>query len=137
MYKFKTVILATLLTIPFAGVGAVSAKALRDEPSIDGPMLKVALAIEISDKCSSIEARKLKGLNFLWGLKTAAKKLGYSDDEIKAYVDSKAEKSRMRALGEAYVRDKGLNPTSAADLCRLGQQEIAANSLTGSLLRNR
>lgn len=135
MYTFKTVILATLLTVPFAG--AASAKALRDEPSIDGPMLGVAIAIEISDQCSSIDARKLKGLNFLWGLKTAAKELGYSDDDIKAYVDSDAEKSRMRALGEAYVRNAGLNPTSGADLCTLGQQEIAAKSLIGSLLRNR
>jgi hypothetical protein len=135
MYRFKTVILAALLTIPFAG--AVSAKALRDEPSIDGPMLSVAIAIEISDKCPSIDARKLKGLNFLWGLKNAAKKLGYSDDEIKEYVDSKAEKARIRDLGEAYVRARGLNPTSDADLCALGQQEIAAKSLTGSLLRNR
>ena len=137
MYTFKTTLLAALLIPTFAGISAASAKNLRDEPTIDGPMLKVAIAIEISDKCSSIEARKLKGLNYLWGLKTAAKDLGYSDAEIKAYVESSAEKSRIRALGEAYVRAKGLNPTSDVDLCTLGTQEIAANTLTGSLLRER
>jgi hypothetical protein len=135
MYRFRSVILAALLIAPLAG--GANAKSLRDEPTIDGPMLNVAIAIEISDKCSSIDARKLKGLNFLWSLKTKAAGLGYSDDQIKAYVESDAEKSRIRALGEAYVRAAGLNPTSDADLCTLGQQEIAAKSLIGSLLRNR
>ena len=133
MYKFKSVILATLLTLPLAG--AVSANALRDEPTIDGPMLSVALAIEISDKCPSIDARKLKGLNYLWGLKTAAKKLGYSDADIKAYIDNRTKKTRIRKLGEAYVRSKGLNPASTSDLCTLGANEIVANTLTGSFLR--
>lgn len=137
MYKLKTTLIAALLITPLVGISTASAKNLRDEPTIDGPMLKVAIAIEISDKCSSIDARNLKGLNYLWGLKTAAKKLGYSDDEIKEYVDSSAEKSRIRSLGEAYVRAAGLNPTSNADLCTLGEAEIAANSLIGSLLRKR
>ncbi|RPE71094.1 hypothetical protein EDD53_0207 [Pacificibacter maritimus] len=135
MHSYKSVFWAATLVASIAGTA--SAKSLRDEPTIDRPMLSVALAIEISDKCSSIEARKLKGLNYLWGLKSAASKLGYSDDEIKEYVESDAEKSRIRGLGEAYVRSKGLNPTSDADLCTLGEQEIASNTLTGSLLRSR
>jgi hypothetical protein len=135
MHSFKSIVLATTLIASFAG--GASAKSLRDEPTIDRPMLSVALAIEISEKCSSIDARKLKGLNYLWGLKNAAKSLGYSDSEITSYVESDAEKSRIRSLGEAYVRQAGLNPTSAADLCTLGLKEIAANTLTGSLLRKR
>ncbi|SEK70467.1 DUF5333 domain-containing protein [Pacificibacter marinus] len=139
MSKFKTLIFTSLLLVPLSGIAASAAiaKDLRDEPTIDRPMFAVALAIEISDKCTSIDARKLKGLNVLWGLKTKASKLGYSDAEIKAYVESDAEKSRMRRLGEIYVKSKGLNPTSGVDLCTLGQQEIAVNSLTGSLLRSR
>lgn len=135
MYTFKSVILAAMIMAPFAG--AASAKSLRDEPTIDGPMLSVAIAIEVSDKCPSIDARKIKGLNYLWGLKSAAKKLGYSDAQIKAYVESDAEKARMRKLGESYVRSKGLNPASVADLCTLGSNEIVANTLTGSFLRIR
>lgn len=139
MPKFTTILLACLLMVPLTGfsASAASAKTLRDEPSIDGAMLGVAIAIEVSDKCSSIDARKLRGLNFLWGLKSKASKLGYSDDEIKAYIESDTEKSRMRRLGETYVRQAGLNPASTADLCTLGEREIAAQSLIGSLLRSR
>jgi hypothetical protein len=135
MYTFKSVMLAAMIMVPLAG--AANAKSLRDEPTIDGPMLSVAIAIEVSDKCPSIDARKIKGLNYLWGLKSAAKKLGYSDAQIKAYVESDAEKARMRKLGESYVRSKGLNPASVADLCTLGSNEIVANTLTGSFLRIR
>ena len=44
MYKFKSVILAAMLAAPLAS--AANAKSLRDEPTIDGPMLSVAIAIE-------------------------------------------------------------------------------------------
>lgn len=116
--------------------GAASAKpALRDVQEIDGKMLQVGLALEISKKCASIDARKLKGLNILWGIKKRANALGYSDDEIDAYRKSDAEKARLKAKGAAYVKSKGLDPNSAADLCTLGKSEIAAGSLIGSLLR--
>ncbi len=135
MYKFKSAVVAALVMTTVAATA--SAKSLRDEPTIDRPMLSVAMAIEISDKCPSISARTLKGLNYLWGLKSAAKRLGYSDAEIKSYVESDAEKARMRDLGEAYMRSKGLDPASVADLCTLGSNEIVANTLTGSFLRIR
>ncbi|MEN8831384.1 MAG: DUF5333 domain-containing protein [Pacificibacter sp.] len=135
MYKFKSAVIAALVMNTVAATA--SAKSLRDEPTIDRPMLSVAMAIEISDKCPSISARTLKGLNYLWGLKSAAKRLGYSDAEIKSYVESDAEKARMRDLGEAYMRSKGLDPASVADLCTLGSNEIVANTLTGSFLRIR
>jgi hypothetical protein len=130
----KTLILSASL---LAGASAaVSAKTLRDEPLIDNSMLRVALALEISEKCDSLSARKLKGLNYLWGLKSKASKMGYSDDEIRAYVDSKSEKTRMRARGEAYVKAAGFNPALAEDLCALGRQEISKDSLIGSFLRS-
>lgn len=121
---------ATLL----AGMAAAK-PALRDVPEIDDQMLKIGLALEISEQCDSIAARKLKGLNVLWSLKKRANALGYSDDEINAYRKSEAEKARIRALGEDYVKSKGLDPKSAADLCRLGKAEIADGSVIGSLLK--
>lgn len=130
--NMKTAALAILIALP----GAVAAKVpLRDVPAIDGNMLWVALAIEISNKCDTIAPRTLKGLSYLYGLKKSAERLGYSEDEIKAYVDSDAEKARMRKKGEAYVKARGLNPNDTADLCKLGRQEIEKGSQIGALLR--
>ncbi|WP_136634979.1 DUF5333 domain-containing protein [Pseudooceanicola onchidii] len=118
------------------GATAATAKVpLRDVPEIDNQMFSVAMAIEISDKCDSISPRTLKGLNFLFGLASQAKGMGYTKAEIDAYRKSDAEKARIRAKGEAYVREKGLDPAKPADLCKLGQMEMAANSQIGSFLK--
>ena len=114
---------------------AVAKPALRDVKAVDDNMLWVALALEISNKCGEISARKVKGISFLWSLKRKANSLGYSDTEIDTYRNSNAEKARIRARGEKYVKAKGLNPSVTVDLCKLGHAEIAKNSQIGALLR--
>ena len=123
---------ALVMTLPAMAAGKPN---LRDLPEIDDRMLWVAMAIEISDRCPTIEPRTLRGLNYLWSIRNQAQALGYSTSEIKAYADSDAEKARMRARGEAYVRAQGLNPDNNADLCKLGQAEIAKGSQIGAFLR--
>ena len=123
---------ALVMTLPAMAAGKPN---LRDLPEIDDRMLWVAIAIEISDRCPTIEPRTLRGLNYLWSIRNQAQALGYSTSEIKAYADSDAEKARMRARGEAYVRAQGLNPDNNADLCKLGQAEIAKGSQIGAFLR--
>lgn len=121
-----------------AGVvqAAADAKApLRDVREIDDNMLWAGIALRISEKCGEIDARTLKGLNFLWSIKKKANALGYSDDEINAYRKSDAEKARIEARGKAYVKSKGFDPGDAGDLCELGHAEIARNSVIGTLLK--
>lgn len=136
--------LATALTLTAAlAFGSASASdastdprpPLRDVPQIDGPMLWVAMAIEISDKCPEIDPRNLKGLLVLHDLRGKALDLGYTKDEIEDYATSKQEKARMRELGEQYVKSQGLDPEKTADLCMLGKTEIARNSQIGVLLK--
>ncbi|WP_417270316.1 DUF5333 domain-containing protein [Celeribacter sp.] len=121
-----------LLAVPLS---ASALPPLSSVEEIDNNMLFVAIAIEISDECPTIDARKLKGLNFLWTLKAVASEMGYSNEEIEAYVKSKDEKARIRAKGAAYARAHGVDPTTTAGLCALGEMEIAKGSVIGSLLR--
>lgn len=118
---------------------------LREVKEIDDRMFAIALAIEISDRCGSIAPRTVQGLLKLNSLRSVAKRMGYSDKEIRAYVRSDAEKARLRKRGEDYVQSQGLDPTSDADLCTLGRTEIgkcaqskeSKCSLTGSLLKEK
>ncbi|RFP89734.1 hypothetical protein DZK27_04500 [Rhodobacteraceae bacterium 63075] len=126
---------AVLMMAGVFASAAMAKPALRDVAEIDDQMLRVGLALEISEQCDEIEARTLKGLSFLWSVKRRANALGYTNDEINAYRKSDEEKARIRARGEAYVKSKGLDPTSAADLCKLGKAEIAEGSVIGSLLK--
>lgn len=128
----------TLAIASAVGLNAGAAMArppLSEVKEIDTDMLWVALAIEISDTCGDIAPRTLKGLATLNSLRSRASALGYSSQEIKAYVQSDVEKARIRSLGEAYVKSKGLNPADSGDLCALGFAEIDRNSQIGVLLK--
>ena len=71
----------------------------------------------------------------MWDLRSKAHDLGYTDSEIRAYVDSDAEKDRMRARGEAYLATNGVTYDNPNSFCTLGQDEIKRNSAIGVYLR--
>lgn len=130
-------ILRTLILIG-AVVAPVSADAkppLRDVKEIDNELYYIAIANEISDYCTSISGRRMKAIGVMWGLKSQANKLGYSDKEIRAYVESDAEKDRMRAKGEAYLAANGVSYDNPKSFCTLGRKEIERNSAIGVYLR--
>lgn len=133
--KFLIPGLVSSLILGLSATTAAAKIPLRDVPEIDNPMFAVAMAIEISDKCETIQPRTLKGVKFLWTLADKAKSMGYTKAEIDEYSKSDKEKARMRVKGEAYMRTKGLDPKKPGDLCKLGQMEMAQGSQIGSFLR--
>ncbi|MEM9576077.1 MAG: DUF5333 domain-containing protein [Pseudomonadota bacterium] len=115
--------------------GAVAAKpALRDVPEIDDGLFVVGLAHEIRKNCPSIEARLFKAFGFLRGLERDARDLGYTEDEIRTHLKSKAEKKRLRARAAQYMEAQGFGQDKAG-YCALGKAEIARASEIGALLR--
>lgn len=107
---------------------------LRDVPRIDDGLFAVGLAHEIHKKCPTISARMLKGIGTLRALQSEARDLGYTDAEIRAHVDSRAEKQRLRARAADYMKQRGLGQTPQ-DYCALGRAEIAQQTDIGALLR--
>ncbi|MDJ0823300.1 MAG: DUF5333 domain-containing protein [Paracoccaceae bacterium] len=108
---------------------------LRDVAEIDDGLMAVAIADEIRKTCDDISARMFRAMATLSDLKSRAKSLGYSEEEIEDYVTSKAEKTRMRAKAEAFLADQGVDAKSDRELCRFGKKEIARTSDIGRLLR--
>ncbi|SHJ66231.1 hypothetical protein SAMN05444000_11182 [Shimia gijangensis] len=116
--------------------GAAAAKPpLSQVAEIEDVLFSAAVGFEISNKCDSISPRKLKALSRAWKLRSRANALGYTDAEIKEYVESKAEKARMRAKGEAYLKAHGAIYGLPETFCAVGRAEIAKNSAIGALLR--
>lgn len=128
----KPFALAALMTLP---VAAEAKPPLRDVKEIDNELYYIAIANEISEYCPSISGRRLKAISVIWGLKSKANKLGYSDKEIRAYVESDAEKDRMRAKGEVYLAQHGVSYENPGSFCTLGRAEIERNSAIGVYLR--
>ncbi len=126
-------IFAALLILAPASVTAKPP--LRDVKEIDDALYYIAIANEISEYCDTISGRRLKAIGVMWDLRSTANKLGYSDSEIRAFVDSDAEKDRMRAKGEAYLAQNGVSYEDPNSFCTLGQKEIHRNSAIGVYLR--
>ncbi|TMV08092.1 hypothetical protein FGK63_11130 [Ruegeria sediminis] len=108
---------------------------LREVKEIDDELYYIAVAKEISELCDEITGRRMKAIGVMWALRSKANKLGYSDDEIRSYVDSDAEKARMRAKGEAYLAQRGVTYEKPETFCALGRAEIERNSAIGVYLR--
>lgn len=104
------------------------------KPIADG-LLAVGIADEIRSQCPSISARLLRAVNYLSALKKAARSMGYSDQEIKAYRSDPAEKAKMRTRGEAYLSKNGVAKGQPESYCALGRVEIQKSSQIGALLR--
>ena len=132
MSVVKPLTLIAALTVPAM---AEAKSPLRDVKEIDNELYYIAIANEISEYCPSISGRRMKAIGVMWGLRSKAHDLGYSDKEIRAYVESDAEKDRMRAKGEAYLAQHGVSYENPNSFCTLGRKEIERNSAIGVYLR--
>ncbi len=108
---------------------------LNDVPEIEGPLFAIAVADEIRDHCDDISGRVFKAIGILHRLRRRANELGYTDSEIRAFVDSDAEKARMRAKGERLLKQNGVSYDDPESFCAYGRAEIAKNSAIGVLLK--
>ncbi len=132
---FYAVLSVAALLIALPAGAAVAKPPLREVPEIADGIFTIVVANEIRRKCDDIDARLIKGIFAIRRLKGRANDLGYSDKEIRAVLDSKAEKARMIARGKTYMASLGLDYDTPGDLCRLGRLEIQNNSAIGALLR--
>ena len=128
-------VLTTLIALSL-GSGASAARAdLADERDINAGLLTVAIAEKIQRECASISPRFWEARSYAKQLKGMARERGYSDAEVDAYINDKAEKAKMRERRNAYFKSKGASNLDAASLCRLGREEIKNRSRIGSFLK--
>lgn len=116
---------------------ALALEPIRENKKIYNTLLQGFIGDQIADNCPTIEARTLRALMELNTLKNEALAMGYSSDEIRAFVKDKAERARAKADAAAWLKAKGAVPGKAAAYCTVGEDEIARNSLIGYLLRSK
>jgi hypothetical protein len=98
-------------------------------------LIATGMAYELGDKCNGVSARLLRGLNFLYGLKSHLRDLGYSNAEIDTFVDDRAEKGRLEAIARARLEALGVRTDDAATYCAVARSQIAQDTQVGRLLR--
>jgi hypothetical protein len=126
--------LVALLIVFTLASPAVAAQSLRDHETVNNGLLIVAIGNAIRKTCPTIEPRRVRALSYMRGLYNIARGAGFSDDQIKAYVENDAEKDRVKALADRWLVQQGATPGDAASVCAVGMAEIEKNSQLGRLL---
>lgn len=120
--------------VMLAGQAAAALPPLSAQKDINDSLFAVAMADHIRKTCASIDGRVIKALWQLNTLRVQATKLGYSADEVRAYIKDPDEKAAMRARGADYLKARGVREDDSAGICALGHDEIAKGSPIGALL---
>ncbi|MDX5403787.1 MAG: DUF5333 domain-containing protein [Rhodobacterales bacterium] len=127
----------TLTLVPLAlATPALAQVPINEEPLINNTLLQGFIGDAIADNCPTIEPRKLRALNELNKLRNYALAQGYSVAEVRAFVTSKEEKARGKALAAAWLKERGAEPGATDAYCAIGEEEIVKDSLIGQLLRS-
>lgn len=138
MMRTLAVVVATLTFFVLAISGGAQAKQpLGQVRAITDTLFAASVGEAIQEYCPTISPRYLTVLSKAKALERQARDMGYSEDEIRAYRTSKAERARIDARRDAYLKANDVAPGNRDDHCRLGKAEIAAKSPIGVLLRNR
>jgi Family of unknown function (DUF5333) len=127
----KTIALTLAVTTP-----AYALVPINEEPVVHDKLLQGFIADAIDDNCDTMEARKLRALGELNALRDYALKQGYEADVVRAFVTSKDEKAKFKVEAAEWLKAKGAEPGNSAAHCKIGEEEIAKDSLIGYLLRS-
>ena len=130
---FPSVIAALLAMGPAMAEGKVP---LPEEAHINEQLIAAAAGDILRKSCPSLEARTFYVLSKLAELKSYTRAQGYSEPEVSAFLKDKAQKARIKTSAQAYLTKAGVVAADPDSFCKVGRDEIAKQTLVGSLLRS-
>lgn len=132
----KTLILALgLVAMPALAAAETDYTKLRNDKRVHEELLAASIAYLIDEQCDEVTIRRLYVITTALSLSNYARGLGYTTSEISAYVDSKKEQARFRAIAEPWLAEQGAKKGDKAGHCKVGRAEIEKETLLGSLLK--
>ncbi len=134
MTHFKSVLAGLALVGAATPALAVDYTAMREDTRVHSELLGASIAYLIDENCPELSLRKFRLFNKAMALQSYARSLGYSFREITAYVDSKAEQDRFRAIAEPMLEKQGVRKGDPESYCAVGRAEMEKGTFAGKLL---
>jgi hypothetical protein len=126
--------LALVLALMPVAAAADAMADLRANAHISERLLAAQIGDIIRRNCGSISPRYLYVYSEGRKLNQYALDLGFTQDQIDAYVSNPDEKARVLQEAKDYLAAHGVKDGDEASYCAVGRSEIAAKSIIGSLL---
>lgn len=127
---------AGLFALALVGPSMAAELPLNQNSHITESLVAAQVGDIIRKSCSAISARYLVVYEKMGELEQYARAEGYTEDEVRAFLRDKTEKARIKALAAEYLAAAGADPADPDSYCVVGEAEIGAGTLAGSLLRS-
>lgn len=125
---------AVAIALTALAAPAAALEPLAQEKYINDRLIAARIADRVRKTCPSIDGRVFYAFGEARKLQSYARKKGYSDAQIDAFLDDKQEKKRIYAVAEDYLTRNGAKKGDAESFCAIGRAEIEKNTIIGSLL---
>ncbi len=125
----------TLVAV-IAASPALALEPLNKDAHVTESLVAVRVGDTIRNTCPSISAKMFTVLAKWNDLKGYLRDKGYTEEEVEAFRNDKVEKARIKGLAAAYLAKAGAVEGDVESYCKVGRDEIAKGTLTGSLLRS-
>ncbi|WP_299908816.1 DUF5333 domain-containing protein [uncultured Paracoccus sp.] len=107
---------------------------LAQDKYLNDRLVAARVADRIRRECPSIDLRVVAAWSQARALQRYAREQGNSDAAIDEYLDSRPVKDRIYGIADAYLAQQGATRGDAESFCRVGRDEIAKKTVSGSLL---
>lgn len=130
---FRPLIAAALL----AATPAAALEPLSENAYVNDRLVQARVADVLRRGCPTLDARMVRAFREARALKRHALDQGYSEAQIDAFLDDRQERQRIYTEADRYMRANGVMNGQPDTFCRLGRDEIARQTIAGSLLSAR
>lgn len=107
---------------------------LAEEPHINEQLIAAQTGDILRKTCPTISARMFAVWQKASALEDYARKAGYTEEEVSLFLKDKAQKARVRAAAMDYLAKAGVVEGDVESYCKAGRDEIAKNTLVGSII---
>ncbi|MEO8244558.1 MAG: DUF5333 domain-containing protein [bacterium] len=132
---FPSVLVASVLAASVPAM-AEAMVPLQDEAHINEQLVAAAAGDILRQTCPSLSARYFVVWSKLTELENYARSKGYTEHDVDLFLKDKSQKARIKATAKEYLANAGVVRGDVESYCAAGRQEIAKETLVGSLLRS-
>lgn len=107
---------------------------LAEEPHINEQLIAAQAGDILRKTCPTISARMFVVWEKASALEDYTRAAGYTEEEATLFLKDKAQKARIKAAAMDYLTKAGVVVGDVESYCRAGRDEIAKNTLVGSII---
>ena len=110
---------------------------LNQDPVLENGLRIMAQGYWMRKNCNQVSLRIFKSLGLVNSLKSRGRALGYSDEELRKYLDDKDEQARVEVLARAEMETFGLDFDDPETFCEVAIAKTTADEGFGQYFRVR